>query len=97
MLQVEVCFLCTDGALHPAWLLPAKKRADFSSKCKKALFLQCHKVVIAVKLIYGTGLGNDVMDGLELMESLPNSIKPPYVATLFHLTYKRLFSYNALT
>ncbi len=40
---------------------------------KKALFLQCHKVVIAVKLIYGTGIGNDVMDGAELMESLLNT------------------------
>lgn len=64
---------------------------------KKALFLQCHKVVIAVKLIYGTGLGNDVMDRVELLNKLLNSIKPPHVATLFHLTYKRLFSYNALT
>jgi hypothetical protein len=31
---------------------------------------------IAVKLIYGTGIGHYVMDGSELMESLLNSIKP---------------------
>ncbi len=37
-------------------------------------------MVIAVKLIYGTGLENDVMDGSELMESLLNSIKPLHVA-----------------
>ena len=54
-------------------------------------------MVIAVKLIYGTGIGNDVMDRAELLNRLLNSIKPLYVATLFHLTYKRLFSYNALT
>jgi hypothetical protein len=30
---------------------------------EKAPFLQCHIVVIAVKLIYGTGIGNDVMNG----------------------------------
>jgi hypothetical protein len=36
-------------------------------------------VVIAVKRIYGTGLGNDMMDEAELMNSLLNSIKPPYV------------------
>ncbi len=35
-------------------------------------------MVIAVKLIYGTGIGNNVMDGVGLMEGLINSIKPPY-------------------
>jgi hypothetical protein len=30
---------------------------------EKALFFQCHIVVLAVKLIYGTGIVNDVMDG----------------------------------
>jgi hypothetical protein len=45
---------------------------------EKALFLQCHIVVIAVKLIYGTGIGNNVMDGVGLMEGLINSIKPLY-------------------
>jgi hypothetical protein len=64
---------------------------------KKALVHQCHNVVIAVKRIYGPGIGNDVMDGAELMNSLLNSKKPPHVERLFHLTYKRLFSYNALT
>ena len=33
-------------------------------------------MVIAVKLIYGTGIGNNVMDGVGLMEGLINSIKP---------------------
>ncbi len=47
---------------------------------EKALFLQCHIVVIAVKLIYGPGIGNDVMNGSGLMESLLNSIKPLHVA-----------------
>ena len=37
-------------------------------------------VVIAVKLIYGTGIGRDVKDGSELMGSLLNSIKPLHVA-----------------
>ena len=37
-------------------------------------------VVIAVNLIYGTGIGHDVKDGSELMESLLNSIKPLHVA-----------------
>jgi hypothetical protein len=36
-------------------------------------------VVIAVKLIYGTGIGNDVMDGAELMNSWFNSKMPPRV------------------
>jgi len=35
-------------------------------------------VVIAVNLIYGTGVGNNVMDGVGLMEGLINSIKPLY-------------------
>jgi len=42
--------------------------------------LKCHIVVIAVKLIYGTGIGHDVKDGSELMESLLNSMKPLHVA-----------------
>ena len=46
----------------------------------KASFLYCHNVAIAVKLIYGTGIGNDGMDGWGLMENLLNSIKPLYVA-----------------
>ena len=33
-------------------------------------------MAIAVKLIYGPGIGNDVMNGSGLMESLLNSIKP---------------------
>ncbi len=37
-------------------------------------------MVIAVKLIYGPGIGNDVMNGSGLMESLLNSIKPLHVA-----------------
>jgi len=37
-------------------------------------------VAIVVKLIYGTGIGNDGMDGWGLMENLLNSIKPLYVA-----------------
>ncbi len=37
-------------------------------------------MVIAVKLIYGTGIGHDVKDGSGLMESLLNSIKPLHVA-----------------
>ena len=37
-------------------------------------------MAIAVKLIYGTGIGNDEMDGSGLMENLLNSIKPLYVA-----------------
>ena len=35
-------------------------------------------MVIAVNLIYGTGVGNNVMDGVGLMEGLINSIKPLY-------------------
>jgi hypothetical protein len=31
---------------------------------------------MAVNLIYGTGIGNNVMDGVGLMEGLINSIKP---------------------
>ena len=46
----------------------------------QAPFLYCHIVAIVVKLIYGTGIGNDGMDGSELMENLLNSIKPLYVA-----------------
>jgi hypothetical protein len=37
-------------------------------------------VVITVKLIYGTGIGNDGMDESGLMENLLNSIKPLYFA-----------------
>ena len=37
-------------------------------------------MAITVKLIYGTGIGNDGMDGSGLMENLLNSIKPLYVA-----------------
>ena len=32
----------------------------------KALFSVCHIVAIVVKLIYGIGIGNDGMDGVEL-------------------------------
>jgi hypothetical protein len=49
------------------------KRKDKSKKEKgipvhheKALFLLCHIVVLFVKIIYGTGIGNDVMDVVEL-------------------------------
>ncbi len=35
-------------------------------------------VVLAVKIIFWTGIGNDVMDGLGLMEGLINSVKPLY-------------------
>jgi hypothetical protein len=41
-------------------------------------------VVIAVKLIYWTGIGNDVMDESGLMESLLNSIKPLHVVNQGH-------------
>jgi hypothetical protein len=37
-------------------------------------------VAIAVKLIYGTDIGNDGMDGSGLVENPLNSIKPLYVA-----------------
>ena len=37
-------------------------------------------MAITVKLIYGTGIGDDGVDGLGLMENLLNSIKPLYVA-----------------
>ena len=47
---------------------------------EKALFRHYHIVVIAVKLIYGTGIGHDVKDGSGLMESLLNSVKPLHVA-----------------
>jgi hypothetical protein len=46
----------------------------------KAPFLYCHIVAAAVKLIYGTDIGNDGMDGSGLVENPLNSIKPLYVA-----------------
>jgi hypothetical protein len=46
----------------------------------KAPFLYCHIVATAVKLIYGTDIGNDGMDGSGLVENPLNSIKPLYVA-----------------
>jgi hypothetical protein len=39
------------------------RRELISVQNEKALFPQCHIVVIAVKLNYGTGIGNDVMNG----------------------------------
>jgi hypothetical protein len=48
-----------------ARFLPSKNRADFSSKCKKSTVSDCHNVAFAVKLIYESGIGNDVMDGPE--------------------------------
>ncbi len=43
-----------------------QKGRDFPVQNEKALFLQCHKVAFAVKLIYETGFWNDVMDSVEL-------------------------------
>jgi hypothetical protein len=40
--------------IQEKWVIPIQN--------EKALFLQCHIVVIAVKLIYGPGIGNDVMN-----------------------------------
>ena len=50
-------------------------------------------VVIVVKLIYWIDIGNDVMDGSELMESLLNSIKPLHVAVA-SLTVKLQISFQ---
>jgi hypothetical protein len=50
-------------------------------------------VVIAVKLIYGTGIGHYVMDGAGLIECLLNSIKPLHVAVA-SLTVKLQISFQ---
>ncbi len=44
------------------------------SQNEKALFLQCHIVILAVKLINSTGIGNDVMDGTGLMGTVNDDI-----------------------
>jgi hypothetical protein len=41
-------------------------------------------VVVAVKLIYWTGFGNDVVNGSGIMESILNSIKPLHVVVDYH-------------
>jgi hypothetical protein len=101
ILTRRMSWLCSSGGISAlstitmAWLRPSIKRADFSSKCKKSTVSLMPQSGNCCQANLWNSIGNDVMEGADLMNSLPNSKKPPRVKTLFHLTYKCLFSYDA--